>query len=82
VQHRHQRIMLETARHRISGTVHLSNDGPRSRVSDLLNASEREFLSLTDATVEALDGRASAEQHPFLAVQRAHIVYVVPLDAP
>jgi hypothetical protein len=80
VQHRHQRIMLETPRHRISGTVHLSNDGPRSRVSDLLNASEREFLSLTDATVESLDGPRGSDLHPFLAVQRRHIVYVVPLD--
>jgi hypothetical protein len=79
VEHRRQRILLETERHRISGTVHLSRDGYRSRISDLLNASERDFLPLTDATVEPLGGGAQ-QAHGFLAVQRSHIVFVVPLD--
>ena len=57
VEHRRQRILLETDRHRIRGTVHLSRDGYRSRISDLLNASERDFLPLTDATVEPLGRR-------------------------
>jgi hypothetical protein len=80
VEHRRQRILLETERHRIRGTVHLSRDGYRSRVSDLLNASERDFLPLTDATVEALQGGGAPQTHGFLAVQRRHIVLVVPLD--
>jgi hypothetical protein len=80
VEHRRQRILLETARHRIRGTVHLSRDGYRSRVSDLLNASERDFLPLTDATVEPLDGGEGPRSHGFLAVQRSHVVFVVPLD--
>jgi hypothetical protein len=82
VEHRRQRILLETEQHRIRGTVHLSRDGYRSRVSDLLNASERDFLPLTDATVEPLtagEGR-SPQAHAFLAVQRRHVVLVVPLD--
>jgi hypothetical protein len=80
VEHRRQRILLETERHRIRGTVHLSRDGYRSRISDLLNASERDFLPLTDATIEQLDGRGSTQVHTFLAVQRHHVVFVVPLD--
>jgi hypothetical protein len=60
--------------------VHLSRDGYRSRVSDMLNASERDFLPLTDVTVESVGGREEPQAHAFLAVQRRHIVLVVPLD--
>ena len=80
MEHRRQRILLETGRHRIRGTVHLSRDGYRSRITDLLNASEREFLPLTDATVESLDGAEGTQSHGFMAVQRSHVVFVVPLD--
>lgn len=73
---RRERIRLETPRHRIEGLIVLAADGYRSRVSDVLNASERDFLTLTDATLQPLDGGAS-ERHDFLAVARGHIVYVV-----
>jgi hypothetical protein len=45
-------------------------------VSDMLNASERDFLTLTDVTLVPLEG-GTVERHAFLAVARAHIVYVV-----
>jgi hypothetical protein len=73
---RRERIRLETPRHRIEGTILLAADGYRSRVSDVLNASERDFLTLTDATLQPLDG-GPVERHEFLAVARAHVVYVV-----
>jgi hypothetical protein len=73
---RRERIRLETPRHRIEGLIVLAADGYRSRVSDVLNASERDFLTLTDATLQPLDGGA-VERHAFLAVARAHVVYVV-----
>lgn len=76
-QHRTQRIVIETDRHRISGEVTLARDGYRSRVSDFLNASERDFVSVTDVTVERVDGSAPAEHHAFLAVSRQHIVLAV-----
>ncbi|MHB1537073.1 MAG: DUF6812 domain-containing protein [Solirubrobacteraceae bacterium] len=76
IDHRRERICLETPRHRIEGYVTLARDGFRSRVSDMLNASERDFLTLTDATVELLDG-SGRERHSFLAVARAHIVFAV-----
>jgi hypothetical protein len=78
VQHRRERIVLETQRHRISGLITLSRDGYRSRVSDVLNDFERDFLALTEATVEQLDGHTAPTQHPFVAVHRAHIVFVRP----
>jgi hypothetical protein len=73
---RRERIRLETPRHRIEGTILLAADGYRSRVSDVLNASERDFLTLTDVTLQPLDG-GPVERHEFLAVARAHVVYVV-----
>jgi len=75
-QERRERIRLETPRHRIEGSLMLARDGYRSRVSDMLNASERDFLTLTDVTLAPLNG-GPVEQHAFLAVARAHIVYVV-----
>jgi hypothetical protein len=75
-EERRERIRLETPRHRIEGTILLAADGYRSRVSDVLNASERDFLTLTDATLQPLDG-GPVERHEFLAVARAHMVYVV-----
>ena len=71
--------MVETTRHRITGDVTLARNGFRSRVSDLLNASEREFIALTDVTIEPLDG-GEADRREFLAVSRQHIVFVAPLD--
>jgi len=79
VEHRRQRVLVETTRHRITGTVHLARDGYRSRISDLLNASDREFLALTDAVVEPLGPGEGTVAHAFLAVQRRHVVLVAPL---
>lgn len=78
VDHRSQRIELETARYKITGVVTLPRDGYRSRLSDMLNAAERDFLALTAATLEPLDGSAPASTYEFLAVHRDHIVFVVP----
>jgi hypothetical protein len=76
LDHRQERIRVETPRHRIEGLMVLARDGYRSRVSDVLNASERDFLTLTDVTLEPLDG-GPIEHHAFLAVARAHIVFAV-----
>jgi uncharacterized protein DUF6812 len=75
---RQERVHLETLRHRITGEVTLARDGYRSRLSDLLNASERDFLVLTNVTVQPVDG-GSSSQHPFIAVARGQIVFAVSL---
>jgi hypothetical protein len=76
---RHERVLIETSRHRITGTLTLSRDGYRSRVSDLLNAPERDFVALTDVTIEPFDGDIASSEHEFMAVSRLHIVFAVPL---
>jgi flavin-dependent dehydrogenase len=77
-QQRTERVELETTRHRITGDVTLAANGFRSRISDLLNASEREFLSLTDVELIPLDG-GEPQTREYMAVSRQHIVYVTPL---
>jgi hypothetical protein len=79
VQHRYERISIDTPRHRIVGVATLASDGYRSRLSDLLNAPEREFISLTDATVELLDSDSEVVRHDFIAVHRQHVVFAVSL---
>ena len=69
-------IRIETERHRIEGCLTLARDGYRSRVSDVLNASERDFITLTDVTVAPLDG-GPVELHPYLTLARRHIVFAV-----
>jgi hypothetical protein len=76
VDQRQERVRIETERHRIEGVLTLARDGYRSRVSDVLNASEREFITLTDVTVAPLDG-GPVELHPYMSLARGHIVFVV-----
>jgi hypothetical protein len=78
MQTREERVYLETNRHRIAGTVTLARDGYRSRVSDVLNATERDFISLTDATVELLGHDGPGTHHEYLAVSRHQIVLAIP----
>jgi hypothetical protein len=76
MDHRLERIRIETERHRIEGAITLARDGYRSRVSDVLNASERDFLTLTDVTVQPLEG-GPVELHDYLTIARRHIVFAV-----
>jgi len=79
MQQRQERVELETSRHRITGSITLAESGFRSRVSDLLNATEREFLALTEVVLEPLDG-GDPVRRDFVAVSRAHIVFVTPVE--
>lgn len=76
IDHRWERIRIETERHQIEGVLTLARDGYRSRVSDVLNASERDFITLTDVTVKPLDG-GPIELHDYLSLARRHIVFAV-----
>jgi hypothetical protein len=76
MDHRRERVRFETERHRIDGYVTLARDGFRSRVSDVLNASERDFITLTDVTVAPLEG-GTPEHHRYLTLARRHIVFAV-----
>jgi len=78
VQHRHERVYIETERHRISGVLTLPTDGYRSRLSDFLNGAERDFISLTDCIVELIGHDARGTHHDFIAISRKHIVFAIP----
>ncbi len=79
MEHRDQRIVAETDRHRVTGVLHLPRDGYRSRLTDYLNASERAFLALTDVEISNLDG-TDAQRRPFLALALSHVVLVMPAE--
>jgi hypothetical protein len=81
MEHRDERILVETNRYRISGILQLPRDGYRSRLTDYLNASERSFLALTDVQLTSLDGQAPVEHRPFLALSLSHIVLVIPAES-
>jgi uncharacterized protein DUF6812 len=81
MDHRRERVRIETERHRIEGLLTLARDGYRSRVSDVLNASERDFLTLTEVTVAPLEG-GPIELHPYLTLARRHIVFAVAASEP
>jgi hypothetical protein len=76
MDHRRERIRVETERHRIVGYLTLARDGYRSRVSDVLNAPERDFLTLTEVSVEPLEG-GPVQLHAYLTLARRHIVFAV-----
>jgi Family of unknown function (DUF6812) len=81
MDHRQERIRIETERHRIEGALTLARDGYRSRVSDVLNASERDFITLTDVTVVPIEG-GPPELHAYLTLARRHIVFAVAASEP
>ena len=70
---------METARHRITGILTLPADGYRSRLSDFLNATERDFISLTECVVELIGRDGGGTEHGYIAVSRGHIVLAIPL---
>ncbi len=76
VDQRQERVRIETGRHRIEGVLTLARDGYRSRVSDVLNASERDFITLTEVTVSPLEG-GPVELHSYMSLARRHIVFAV-----
>jgi hypothetical protein len=79
MEHRDERIVVETDRYRISGVLRLPRDGYRSRLTDYLNSSERAFVALTDVELVPFDG-GETERRPFMAVSLNHVVLAMPLD--
>ena len=80
MEHRDQRIVVETTRYRITGMLRLPRDGYRSRLTDYLNSPERSYLPLTDVEIMSLDGPPHRERRPFIALSLAHIVLAMPSD--
>jgi hypothetical protein len=81
MENREERVVLETGRHRITGTVRLPRDGYRSRLTDYLNAAERSFIALTDVSIESLEGGRPVEERAYIAVSLSQIALAMPADA-
>ena len=80
---REERIVVETARYRLTGTVRLPVEGYRSRLTDHLNAGEREFIALTDVEILPLDATgvaAAPSRHGFVALNRGHVVFATSVE--
>ena len=64
---------VQTTTHLMRGHLHVRRD---QRLKDELDHNEK-FLALTDVSILGPDGQALF-QAPFVAVQRAQIVWVIP----
>lgn len=73
---RRERVLVETDRYRLTGEISVPDAGYRSRVSDLFNAADRDFIALSDVEVEALGSDDPPAHRDFLAVSRRHVVFV------
>ncbi|MGH2871432.1 MAG: DUF6812 domain-containing protein [Solirubrobacteraceae bacterium] len=78
MEQRDERVIIETERHRIVGVLRLPADGYRSRLTDYLNASERQFLALTDVEVASLEAPSRVERREFVALSVRHVVLAMP----
>ena len=77
-----ERVVLETARHRIVGDLTLPREGYRSRLSDYLNDPDREFMIVLEARVANLDALDKPPTLiPVLMVHRARVDLVFPLES-
>jgi hypothetical protein len=70
---REEDVVLETDRYRISGKLTLPREGYRSRLSDYVNQRDREFFSISEATVISLDSPGDVREASFLMVARQHV---------
>jgi len=81
VEHRDERIVVDTARYRVTGMLRLPREGYRSRLTDYLNAGDRSFVPLTDAEIVPLEGAGAPEHRAYVAVSTAHIVLAAPAES-
>lgn len=78
MDHRLEKVIVETDRYRIEGNLTLPREGYRSRLSDYVNQRDRDFFAFSEATLTPLDGDGDPTQVPFVMVARSHVVLVTP----
>src|SRR5438876_752113 len=71
----HVEVVVVTVKGKVCGQAHLM---PGQRIKDLLNSHDDVFIALTNATMTHED--SSTEQVEFVALNKAHIISVVPLQ--
>jgi len=67
--------VIQTTTHQVRGLIHVRQG---ERIKNELERDER-FLAITSAVIYDADGKAIFEA-PFLAIQRAQIVWALPLE--
>lgn len=72
--------MLETTRLRVVGEVTLPVEGFRTRLSDVLNRADTNFVSLVNVELSPIEG-GETQRLPFIAVSRSQIQIAYELDA-
>src|SRR3954463_3395547 len=75
---REEQVVLETARSRTTGALPLPREAYRSRLSDYVNQRDREFLTISDAKIEPLDGSGQPRTEQFLMIGRGHVRLIAP----
>ncbi len=78
MDHRLEKVIVETDRYRIQGKLTLPREGYRSRLSDYVNQRDRDFFAFQDATLTPLSGDGEPRVVPFLMLARRHVVMVTP----
>jgi hypothetical protein len=71
------RVMIVTSGFRIEGDIHVLAG---SRLTDALNSKSKEYFALTDASVYAMQGDAVLYSPPYIAVNRASIACIFPIE--
>lgn len=74
-------VEIWTDQYRIVGRAHVPSfgEGAKRRISDVLNQREKAFLSLSEVTLRALQGR-KLWQGDFLALNKRSIVLLKALE--
>jgi hypothetical protein len=68
---------LQTTKQLLRGNIHVRRD---QRIKDELDLDDK-FIAITDVSILSADGQVLF-QAPFLAVNRAHIIWVLPEQKP
>lgn len=78
MDHRIERVVLETPRNRIVGDLTLPRDGYRSRLSEFLNRGDLDFIPLVNVEIAPIAGGES-HRREFIAVARTHVDLAYPV---
>ena len=68
---------VQTSKHLMRGYIHVRRD---QRIKDELDLDDK-FIAITDVSILGEDGQV-LYQAPFLALNRAHIIWVLPEQKP
>jgi len=74
---RQEKVVVETDRYRVVGSMTLPADGFRSRLSDHINREDLTFFTIVDAELAPLEGGESWTA-PVLMLAREHVRLVTP----